>query len=451
MRFIKTANLRQITIITATALLLALASPAHASVDVTVLHTFTGGNDGSFLDSNLTADAAGNFYGTAQIGGAFGAGTVYELSPKPDGKWRFSLLYTFTGGADGGNPLGTLVFDRAGNAYATASSGGVNGLGVVFELTPPSHPSPGKEWEEKVLYSFQGGSDGSTPFGNVVFDAAGNLYGTTLLGGEMHIGCEPAKGCGTIYELSPTGSGPWIETVLHQLSDAFGEGAEPRAGLVMDASGNLYGTTYEGGNNEQCNGFGCGTVFEMIPPASGQKHWQFKNLIDFNGHDGALSGGGLTLSATGALFGTTLFGGTDNRGVVFSLTQESGNWKFATLYSFTGIYDGLQPAGNLAFDSFGNLYGATYQGGANDWGSVFQLVPAGNGNANGDANGWTENLLYSLPLAGKRFGSGPLGGVILDAAGNIYLTTNQGGNLSYCQSQGDGCGAVIQLSAPVAP
>ena len=456
MKFAGTENIRQvgylsmgcgqwtaahaaIVITIATALLLTLASPVYAAVDVTVMHAFTGGKDGAFLDSNLVADAAGNFYGTTQIGGAYGWGTVFELSPNAEGKWRFSLLYTFAGAADGGNPLGSLVFD-AGNAYATASSGGANGFGVVFELSPPAH-THGEQWNEKVLYSFQGGSDGAIPFGNVVFDAAGNLYGTTSIGGHSHIGC--LAGCGTIYELSPTGDGSWNEKVLHRLIDAFGQGAEPRAGLVMDASGNLYGTTYEGGNNSQCGGLGCGSIFELIPPASGKKHWGFKNLIDFNGVDGALVRGGLTLSSSGVLYGTTLYGGADNRGIVFSFTQVSGHWKFQTVYSFNGIYDGLQPSGNLALDNAGNVYGATYEGGANDWGSLFQLVPG--------ANGWTENLLFSFPVSGKRVGSDPLGGVILDAAGDIYLTTNQGGNLRDCQEQGDGCGAVIKLSSTVAP
>jgi uncharacterized repeat protein (TIGR03803 family) len=424
------------TILTATALLLALPSRAYAA-DVTVLHTFTGGKDGSYPDGSLTADANGNFYGTTQIGGAYGGGTVFELSPTPDGKWRFSVLYTFTGGTDGGNPLGSLVFDAAGNAYATVSSGGANGLGAVFELSPPAHSAPGKPWDEKVLYSFQGGSDGDQPHGSLIFDAAGNLYGTTVYGGKLHIGCSPNHGCGTVYELSPAGGGSWSERVIHRFSDAFGEGAEPRVGLVMDASGNLYGTTYEGGNNEQCNGDGCGSVFELIAPAAGKKRWQFKNLFDFNGIDGALSWGPLTLTADGALFGTTLFGGTDNAGIVFSLTQQSGRWKFGTVYNFDGL-DGLQPAGNLAFDTVGNLYGATYEGGANDWGSIFQLVPG--------PNGWTENLLYSFVVSGKRFGANPLGGVIIDAAGNLYLTTNQGGNLDDCQPN-SGCGAVIKLGS----
>jgi uncharacterized repeat protein (TIGR03803 family) len=404
----------------------------------TVLHTFTGGKDGSYPDSNLTADAAGNLYGTTQIGGADGAGTVFELSPGPNDKWQFSVIYTFTGGTDGGNPLGSLVFDAAGNAYSTTSSGGANGLGVVFELTPPPQGAPAKTWTESVLYSFQGGSnDGAAPFGNVVFDSAGNLYGTTSIGGLTHLGCAlPAKGCGTIFELSPSGAGSWSERILHRFRDAFGEGAAPRAGLVIDALGNLYGTTYDGGNNDECGGYGCGTVFELLPPAAGKKHWIFKNLIDFNGADAALPAGGLTLNA-GALYGTTNYGGAYNKGVVFSFTQDSGRWKFSTVYSFNGL-DGLQPSGNLAFDSNGNLYGATYEGGANDWGSIFQLVPG--------ESGWTENLLYSFAVSGKGAGANPLGGVILDSADNIYLTTNQGGSLKYCQPN-SGCGVVVKLGA----
>jgi uncharacterized repeat protein (TIGR03803 family) len=143
------------------------------------------------------------------------------------------------------------------------------------------------------------------------------------------------------------------------------------------------------------------------------------------------------LNGRGNLFGTTLFGGANNAGTVFSLSQESGRWKLNTLYSFDGL-DGLQPSGNLAFDNAGDLYGATYEGGANDWGGIFQLVPGG--------SGWTENLLYSFVVSGKRFGASPLGGVILDAAGDLYLTTNQGGNLNDCQPN-SGCGTVIKLSS----
>ncbi len=418
----------------AAALLLAFTSQLHAANNITVMHSFAGGKDGAYPDSNLTMDAAGNLYGTTQIGGAYGAGTVFELTPTPAGKWRFSVLYTFTGGADGGNPLGSLIFDPADNAYSTVSSGGANGFGAVFELTAPTHK--GKPWTEKVIYSFQGNMDGAIPFGNLVFDAAGNLYGTTSLGGTPHINC--LAGCGTIFELSPAAGGQWTKTVLHRLRDAFGNGAEPRAGLVRDASGNLYGTTYEGGNNDQCNGYGCGSVFELTPPASG-KRWHFKTLIDFNGYDGALVRGGLTLSPTGALFGTTIYGGANNDGIVFSLTQESGRWNFETVYNFSGI-DGLQPSGNLAFDSAGNLYGATYEGGTNDWGAIFRLIPGG--------GSWTENVLYNFVVSGTHFGASPLGGVMLDPLGNLYLTTSQGGDDKDCDV---GCGTVIEIPSAGTP
>jgi uncharacterized repeat protein (TIGR03803 family) len=418
----------------AAALLLAFTSQLHAANNVTLMHSFTGSQDGAYPDSNLTMDAAGNLYGTTQIGGAYGAGTVFELTPTPAGKWRFSVLYTFTGGADGGNPLGSLIFDAADNAYSTVSSGGANGFGAVFELTAPAHK--GKPWTETVIYSFQGNMDGAIPFGNLVFDAGGNLYGTTSIGGTPHINC--LAGCGTIFELSPAAGGQWTKTVLHRLRDAFGNGAEPRAGLVMDASGNLYGTTYEGGNNDQCNGYGCGSVFELTPPASG-KRWHFKTLIDFNGYDGALVRGGLTLSPTGALFGTTIYGGANNDGMVFSLTQESGRWNFETVYNFSGI-DGLQPSGNLAFDNAGNLYGATYEGGTNDWGAIFELIPGG--------GSWTENVLYNFVVSGTHFGANPLGGVTLDPLGNLYLTTNQGGDDKDCDV---GCGTVIEIPSGGTP
>jgi uncharacterized repeat protein (TIGR03803 family) len=416
------------------ALLLALTMQVFAADNVTVLHMFTGGADGSYPDGALVADAAGNLYGTTQIGGPYGAGTVFELSPLQNGAWQFTLLYAFTGGTDGGNPLGGLVFDAAGNAYSTVSSGGENGLGAVFEISPSAEPGSGKRWEERVLYSFQGGSDGAVPFGNVIFDVAGNLYGATSIGGTSHIGCPPTKGCGTVFELAPTRTGPWKERIIHRFADAFGDGATPRAGLVFDAAGNLYGTTYQGGDNEVCGGSGCGTVFEMSPAAG--DHWKFDTLIDFNATNGALVSGPITIGPDGALYGTTMYGGANNDGTIFSFTQQTGAWQFASIYSFNNL-DGLQPAGNIVLDEAGNIYGATYEGGANDWGSIFEVVPG--------ANGWSENLLYSFVVSGTHYGANPLGGVMRDSAGNLYLTTNQGGNLNDCQPN-SGCGAVIKFT-----
>jgi uncharacterized repeat protein (TIGR03803 family) len=401
---------------------------------VTVIHMFTGA-DGAFPDASLTADAEGNLYGTTQIGGSYGFGVVFRLSLRSDGKWRYSILYEFTGGDDGGYPLGSLTFDAAGNAYGTASSGGTGGEGVVFKLSRPA--LFGAQVDETVLYSFQGGSDGSLPFGNVIFDAAGNLYGTTSRGGGVsHVGC--LSGCGSIYELTPTTSGPWTETILHAFTDAFGEGAEPRAGVVFDGAGNLYGTTNSGGNNSvsACNTFnsdGCGTVFELAQTAPGQ--WQLISF-DFDFTDGGRPQSAVTLDGKGNLFGTTTMGGPVDGGTVFSFRQKAGVWEKGHLYSFT--QSNSQPYGNVVVDAAGNLYGTTYQGGANVWGSVFELVPNG--------HGWTESTLYSFPVSGKRTGAYPSDGVFIDGSGNLLLTASEGGNLNDCLDTGAGCGTVIELS-----
>ncbi len=400
---------------------------------ITVLHTFTGA-EGAFPLASLTAGAAGNLYGTTQIGGSYGSGVVFQLAPISGGGWRYSVLHEFTGGDDGGQPLGSLVFDKEGNGYGTAAAGGAFGVGLVFKLSPSALPDGLPE--ESVLYSFQGGSDGQLPFGNVVFDAAGNLYGTTSRGGVGHVGCFQA-GCGTIYELSPTASGPWQETQLHAFTDNFGEGAEPRAGLVFDADGNLYGTTNSGGNNSVCNTFnsdGCGTVFKLAQTSKGQ--WQLTTLVDFDLNDGGLPRASVTLDGKGNLFGTTTVGGANNGGTVFSLTKSSGHWKAGNLYSFRQANS--QPSGNLVLDGAGNLYGTTYQGGANVWGSVFQLIPT--------ASGWTEHTLYSFPVSGARTGAYPSGGALIDGSGSLLLTASEGGDLNDCLSTGAGCGTVIELS-----
>lgn len=425
------------TLLTLTMLALAsvavFAASGKQSGTLTVLHTFSGA-EGAFPLASLTPDAAGNLYGTTQIGGTYGSGVVFQLAPTSDGGWRYSVLHEFTGGDDGGQPLGSLVFDAEGNAYGTAAAGGANGVGLVFKLSPPrlAFDAP---WTESVLYSFQGGSDGELPFGNVVFDAAGNLYGTTSRGGAGHVGCFQA-GCGTIYELSPTASGQWQETQLHAFTDNFGEGAEPRAGLVFDGAGNLYGTTNSGGNNDVCNTFnsdGCGTVFELAQNSQGQ--WRLTSF-DFDLSDGGRPQAAVTLDGKGNLFGTTTIGGAFNGGTVFSLTQESGQWKPGHSYSFAQANS--QPSGNLVVDGAGNLYGTTYQGGANVWGSVFQLVPR--------ANGWAEQTLYSFPVSGTRTGAYPSDGVLMDGSGNLFLTASEGGNLNDCLSTGAGCGTVIELS-----
>jgi uncharacterized repeat protein (TIGR03803 family) len=211
----------------------------------TTIHAFDG-PDGSTLKPTSILDASGNLYGTAQTGGTYGAGTVWELTPQVDGSWTETTLYSFTGGRDGANPVmqSGLISDSAGNLYGATQNGGAHGDGTVFELSPLA----GGTWGETVLHSFRG-RDGSGPQAGLIFDVAGNLYGETFYGG--------ADNDGVVFKLTPGASGSWSETVLHSFHG--GDGSNPRFGLVLDAVGNLYGTTYAGGH------YGDGTVFEITP------------------------------------------------------------------------------------------------------------------------------------------------------------------------------------------
>jgi uncharacterized repeat protein (TIGR03803 family) len=214
----------------------------------TTLESFTL-KDGAFPSSGVIFDDAGNLYGTTQTGGASGAGTVFELSPNLDGTWTEVVLYSFTGKTDGQFPGGGVIFDAAGNLYGTTFLGGASGFGTVFELSP----NPGGTWTETVLYSFRGGLDAANPDASTLtFDKAGNLYGETAVGGNDRCG-----GCGVVFELSPIGGGSWTETVLYRFDGTDGE--FPWVGLVFDAAGNIYGTTQSGG------AYGNGVVFELKP------------------------------------------------------------------------------------------------------------------------------------------------------------------------------------------
>ncbi len=219
----------------------------------TVLHNFGNGTDGSQSSGGVIFDAAGNLYGTTWVGGAYGAGIVFELTPKAGGGWAEKVLHNFGNGTDAANAQASLIFDAAGNLYSTTSYGGTNGDGTVFELTPKA----GGGWFEKVLHSFGSGTDGINPVdGNVIFDAAGNLYGTTFQGGIY--GSSGYDGEGTLFELSPKAGGGWAERVLHNFGNGT-DGGLPLSGMIFDAAGNLYGTTAIGGAYNQ------GTVYEVTP------------------------------------------------------------------------------------------------------------------------------------------------------------------------------------------
>ena len=272
-----------------------------AAAEEKVLHSFSGGADGTYPYGGLIFDAAGNLYGTTTSGGTSNTGTVFELTPAAGGTWTEKVLHSFSGGTDGIHPYAGLIFDAAGNLYGTTDLGGAYGYGTVFELTPAA----GGTWTEKVLHNFNnGGTDGTRPYARLTFDAAGNLYGTTYGGGAYN-------SYGTVFELTPAAGGTWTEKVLH----SFGSGTDgliPYGGLIFDAAGNLYGTTAYGGTND------LGTVFELTPKAGGG--WTEKVLYSFgDGTDGVSPLAGLIFDAAGNLYGTTQHGGTYNYGTVFEI------------------------------------------------------------------------------------------------------------------------------------
>lgn len=340
-----------------------------------VLYNFTTGNAGGpFRFSNPSAlifDAAGNLYGETQYGGPANHGTVFELSPTDGGEWKETDLFRFSGGKTGVHPSGGLVFDTEGNLYGTTQSGGnqttcTYGCGLVFKLTPS-----GLHWTETVLYSFAGGSDGAEPVAGLIFDQAGNLYGTTEIGGAQGNAC----GCGTVFELSPSVGAIWSESLLHRFSNAHGDGALPFAALTFDQAGNLYGTTANGGNKGfTCAPQGCGTVFELSPTAKG---WNERVLYEFTGSAGNFPTAALTFDQSGNLLGTAEGGLYGSDGIVFELSPTSGgSWTETVLYSFGDFSgDGLFPQAGLSLDSTGHLYGTTIDGGRAGEGAVFQITP----------------------------------------------------------------------------
>jgi len=309
----------------------------------------------------------------------------------------FRPLYTFTGGADGGSPVGGLIRDTNGNLYGTTCCDGTYGVGTVFMLD--------NSGRETVLYSFTGGADGNQPYASLIRDAEGNLYGTTYWGGTT-TACNGGTGCGVVFKLDTSGN----ETVLHAFTGNGGDGANPYDGLVQDAKGNLYGTTVSGGLSSACSG-GCGVVFAVNTAGKERVLHSFGG-----GTDGVAPYAGLVLDAKGNLYGTTQYGGNSGAGTVFMLDQTR---KERVLYSFSGGTDGRLPLlGYLVRDAYGNLYGTTQFGGTYGAGTVFKLD-----------NAHTETVLYSF--SGGTDGAYPYAGLVRDAAGNLYGTTNQGGASGY--------------------
>jgi len=388
------------------------------------------------------------------------AGRASAAGPKT------KTLYSFHG-SHGAYPLGALLFDRAGNLYGTAPEGaGAAQNGTVFQLRPPAGKA--RRWRETTIATFNG-DDGAEPYARLIADRSGNLYGTTAGGG--------ASDSGIVFQLSPaaTPGAAWTKTVLYDFPGGSG-GAIPYGGLVIDKTGNLYGTTFWGGNDCQTFGLPCGIVFELRRPTAKGKRWTEMVIYRFKSvQDGYWPFAGLVIDEKGNLYGTTIDGGkygtrrsvwssarkfaitrpfipimdgTD--GTVFELTPPAdgkGAWTKTILHSFGQGYDGANPYSPLIRDEHGNLYGTTYFGGTStncgfageSCGTVFRLAPPRR-----KGGVWRETILSSFE-SGSVAGANPYAGVAFDQHGNLYGTTNFGGTTisGICNY---GCGVVFKLT-----
>ncbi len=392
------ARLSVLSLIGATLLVLGFSQPSQSQT-YKVIHNFVA-TDGESPYSGPILDSAGNLYGTTYAGAFWGAGGVYRLSPSGS-SWTLNRLYSFKAGLDGTGPgFGTLAVGPGPAIFGTTEGGG--DFGVVYKIGPnPNCTGTHCWWQESIVHDFGTGTDGWEPIGGVVFDAAGNFYGTTLVGG--------ASGNGIVYEVSPSGTS-WNETVLYNFPTSGPDAINPVAALTLDAQGNLYGTAPAGG------AYGFGAIFKLTRTGS---TWKESVLYSFQGaDDGQNPVGGLAIDKAGNLYGGTFLGGANGGGTVYELSPSGSTWNFQTLYSFSG-YGG--PYNKLTFDSAGSLYGITNSDGAYNDGTVFKLTPS--------SSGWTFTNLHDF--AGGTDGASPYGQVAVDGSGNVFGTAAIGGTENY--------------------
>ena len=403
--------------------IVALVANAALASGTTVAYSFAGDDDGEYPSTDLILDGAGNLYGTTVQGGDLGGGTVFQLSPSGRGGWIHTVLYSFTGGADGGQPYGGVTLGEDGSLYGTAVIGGTggtcveDGCGVAFKLT-----NAGGTWTETVIHDFTGGGDGYGPGSGLTFDQDGNLYGMTPTGG--------AGGLGTIYQLRPGAAdqlrpgaadqlrpgaaAAWTLRVIHSFTGGDDGGAGSAGRLLLDGDGSLLGVATVGG------AFGQGTVFELSASPAGR--WRLRTLYAFKGQpDAGFPYGGLVRDAAGNLYGTSYYEGAGDLGAVYQLSPKSGGgWKERVLYSFRGGLDGSNSIATLVFGAGGVLYGTTSEGGAPgcSCGTIFAMTP-------GPGGRWRESVVYRFE--GVPDGAFAYNGMVADPAGNLYGTTVHGG------------------------
>jgi len=408
----------------ATLTLMLLAALTHLAQAQTysVIYNFTGGQDGATPLAGVSLDRAGNLYGTTSGGGftggrcsgpgLHGCGTVYDLK-HTNSTWLFNPLYTFQGQySDGAAPHDRVVFGPNGSLYGTTAFGGPAdedcaglGCGTVFNLRPSAVACKTAlcPWTENVLFFFNAslGQGGNPLYGDVVFDPAGNIYGTLF---------DRIPSFGMVFGLIPS-NGNWSLDYVYPFPADGNEGDSPTSSVIFDPAGDLYGTTSRGGPPGGYTG-GYGIIYELTPSGSG---WAEQILYLFqNGSDGAYAEGGAIRDQAGNLYGTTQEGGAGGGGTVWELSPSGGGWTLTTLYSFTGA---LGSFASLTMDAAGNLYGTTNLDGAHGQGNIFKLTNSG-GN-------WSYTSLHDF--TGGSDGGKPYGQVTLDANGNIYGTAANGG------------------------
>ena len=408
-------NLAAITVVALLAASLFVPRATQAQT-FTVIHSFAGQPDGSDPElAGVTPDGHGNLYGSNTGNAADGNGEVFMLSPK-NSSWTLSTLYNFPGSED----TGGIIRDPQGRIYGATDRGGAFGGGTVFELLPwaIAAPSLNPEWNAITLYTFTGLSDGGEPHDALAFDQAGNLYGTTTDGGSNYLG--------TVFQLKNT-NGTWTENVIHTFNGGQ-DGQSPYSSVVVDRSGNVYGTTPFGG------AYGCGAVYELTPSGSG---WTKNTLYSFQGNgDGCNPAAGVILDSAGNLYGSTAFtdAGNVGYGTVFELSPADQGWSYTLIQTFStggqGRCNGAPqfgsgPFGSMVMDSAGNLYGATAGDGAygqngTGYGNVFKLTPSD--------GGWIYTSLHDFTNGDD--GGTPCGWLSVDAKGDVFGTTRYGGTIN---------------------
>ncbi len=410
----KSTHLSTAVTVIAVAVGTVLAAQSAQGQTYKVLYSFTSRSDGANPSAGVIEDAKGNLYGTTSTGDLYGLGTVFKLSQTG----KETVLHRFMRKDNGAVPVGGVIMDAEGNLYGTTGFGDYDRDGTVFKLSQTGKAT--------VLHRFFGRNDGSNPYGGLVQDEKGNIYGTTYDGGSYDYG--------TVFKLSREEKGKWQETVLHTFKGGA-DGAEPSAGLIRDAEGNFYGTTVSGGGGGQCwhYAIGCGTVFKLDTTGKEIVLYSFTG-----GDDGNYPMAALIRDTEGNLYGTTYVGGGGSCdffqtgcGTIFKVSKTG---RETVLYRFTGGSDGAAPLSGLVRDVEGNLYGTTEYGGSSlcDCGVVFRLSKTG-------------DLTVLHIFSGVPDGAFPEAGLIRDAEGNLYGTTYYGGDSS-CQSGRPGCGVVFKLT-----